>query len=203
MNQERVSNSCILRLRFPAAYALAVTLAAAPVCAIADTLFKCRWADGQVHYQATRCEAGQLEEQLVTKPPTAEPPAANDPAAYVIVYRDPNNQYLLMGTIDGYPTPMLIDTGAFLVSIPPSLAQKIGAKCESSGIVNTAGGTSAMCRSRVHSIKLGSITLTDVEIMIMPDLKTEVLLGQSALKRLKVEQAKGEIRLSVIEGVTK
>lgn len=206
MNPSLVTNPHILRCIVGAGlpkYALAITLAVAPIWATADTIFKCKWADGQMHYQATKCEAGQQGDQLVTKQTTDTLAVSNDPAAFVIVYRDPTNQYILTGTIDGYPTPMLVDTGAFMVSIPPSLAQKIGAKCESSGTVNTAGGISAVCTSRVHSIKLGSITLTNVEIMIMPDLKTEVLLGQSALNRLKVEQANGEIRLSVIEGVTK
>lgn len=206
MNHSLVANSRI-SLRSAGAglakHALAIALAAAPVGAAADAIFKCVGEDGQMHYQASKCEAGQQGNQLVIKQATGAPAASNDPAAFVTVYRDPANKYLLMGTIDGYPTPMLVDTGAFMVSISPSLAQKIGAKCESPVTVNTAGGTSAVCTSRVHLIKLGSITLTDVEIIIMPDLKTEVLLGQSALKRLKVEQVNGEIRLSVIEGVTK
>lgn len=206
MSPSLVANPCISLCSVGAGlakYALATTLAVAPIGATADTIFKCMGSDGQVHYQASRCETGQQGDQLVIKQPTETPAASNDPAAFIIVYRDPANKYLLMGTIDGYPTPMLVDTGAAMVSISPSLAQKIGAKCESSVTVNTAAGTSEACTSRVHLIKLGNITLTNVEIIIMPDIKTEVLLGQSALKRLKVEQAKGEIRLSVIEGVTK
>jgi hypothetical protein len=42
------------------------------------------------------------------------------------------------------------------------------------------------------------MVLPDVEVVIMNNLNV-VLLGQSALGRLKVEQSNGEIRLSTLQ----
>ena len=61
----------------------AFVLAAAPIWAAADTIFKCAGTDRQMHYQATPCEAGQQGDQLVIRK-TSETPESNDPNASVI-----------------------------------------------------------------------------------------------------------------------
>jgi predicted aspartyl protease len=60
-----------------------------------------------------------------------------------------------------------------------------------------------ICTGIVDSLQIGGITLSNVEAVVMPDMNDVALLGQTALRRLNVEQANGQIRLSVIQGVTK
>ena len=168
---------------------------------VADPVFKCADADGQVHYQATRCEAGQQGDQLVIRK-TSDDPVDNDPNASVIVYNNSRNSYYTMGSINGYPVNMLVDTGAFMVTLPAAFASKIGARCWGAVVAGTGNGAALGCRSTVRSIRVGNITLNNVEVLILPNVNA-VLLGQSALKRLKVEQSNDQIRLSVIGGVTK
>jgi aspartyl protease family protein len=179
-----------------AAFALVIASFAA-----ADPIFKCAGADGRMHYQATKCEAGQQGDQLVFKK-TFDAPVANDPNASVIVYNDSRNSYFTMGSIEGYTVNMLVDTGAFMVTLPAAFAQKIGVRCGTAVIAGTGNGAVQGCTSTVRSIKIGSIALSNVEVLILPNANA-VLLGQSALKRLRVEQSNDQIRLSVIGGVTK
>lgn len=179
-----------------AAFALGV----APIAA-ADPIFKCAGADGQMHYQATKCEMGQQGDQLVIRK-TSETPDTNDPNASVIVYNNSKNGYFTMGSIEGYAVNMLVDTGAFAVVLPAQFAQKIGVRCGAAVMAGTGNGVVQGCKSTVRSIKIGSITLSNVEVVIIPNTSV-VMLGQTALKRLKVEQSNDQIRLSVIGGVTK
>ena len=169
--------------------------------AVANPIFKCAGADGQVHYQATKCEAGLQGDQMVIRK-TSDAPVDNDPNASVIVYNNSRNSYFTMGSIEGYTVNMLVDTGAFMVTLPAAFAQKIGVRCEAAVMAGTGNGAVQGCKSTVRSIKMGSIALSNVEVLILPNVNS-VLLGQSALKRLKVEQSNDQIRLSVIGGVTK
>jgi aspartyl protease family protein len=155
-----------------------------------------------VHYQSAQCEeAGLQGGQIVIKKTTATP-AENDPNAYVIVYGNPANVYYTMGSMDGYTVNMQVDTGASMVTVPADFAQKIGLRCEAPMTTNTGNGIALGCKSTVRSLKIGSIMLSNVEVLMLPNVYS-VLLGQTALKRLKVEQSNNQIRLSVIGGVTR
>jgi len=169
--------------------------------AAADSIFKCAGAGGQMHYQATKCEAGLQGDKMVIKK-TSDASVDNDPNASVIVYNNSKNSYFTMGSIEGYTVNMLVDTGAFMLTLPAAFAQKIGVRCGAAVMTVTGNGTVQGCKSTVRSIKIGSIALSNVEVLILPNVNA-VLLGQSALKRLKVEQSNDQIRLSVIGGVTK
>ena len=119
-----------------------------------------------------------------------------------LVYNNSRNGYYTMGSVEGYTVNMLIDTGAYSVTLPAAFAQKIGVRCGEAVTAGTGNGFTQGCKSTVRSVKIGSISLSNVEALILPNVSA-VLLGQSALKRLKVEQSNDQIKLSVIGGVTK
>jgi hypothetical protein len=81
------------------------------------------------------------------------------------------------------------------------IAYKIGLTCHGTSYSNTANGKVQICTALIDTLQIGGITLTNVEASVMPDMTDVVLLGQSALRRLKVEQANDQIRLSVMLGV--
>jgi len=191
---------------FAVAIAAVIMLAVTSPGAVADTLFKCTGANGRVHYQDHSCAHSDTE---VSRTPLKYaqdsekqkyPSWAVPPSAVVNVLADPFNAYRLQGDIDGGSFSMLVDTGATYVAVSPRVAAALRLACESRITTSTANGNVEVCTSRVRCIKLGGIVLTAVPVIVVPGLTAaDVLLGQTALSRLKLEQSKGELRLSSLE----
>lgn len=161
--------------------------------AAADTVFKCRGADGKTHYQSSRCSQSDEVSHWAPREFTAIP---YKPAAIVIPI-DRSMAYRVNGEIEGMTVSMQVDTGASMLSIPAALADKLKLERGQPHQFNTANGTTMGYRTVIHKLKVGDITLTDVDAAVMGNLGI-VLLGQTALSRLKVEQAKGELRISAL-----
>jgi clan AA aspartic protease (TIGR02281 family) len=181
-----------------AAYGLAFVLLAAPSWAAAETLFKCKGSDQQVHYQDKACEE---ENEISHK--TIDSVEAGSSSGTAIAYPDAGGTYRVNGSINGYPLNMQVDTGAFSVVVREDIAQKIGLSCGASASAATGNGTATGCKTQATTLQIGGITLKYVDMLILPNIPVEAILGQSALKRLKVEQSNGQIRMSVAEGATK
>jgi aspartyl protease family protein len=182
-------------------FALALKLVTADV--LAETVFKCRGADGNLHYQSTKCaQAEEVSSWGARSSSTVQVveggEAGEAGAAFVVVRKNAFNAYWLRGSISGTSVAMVVDTGASFVSIPFLLAKQLGLRCYSQVAMSTANGITQNCKSVVRSVQIGPMVLPDVEVVIMNNLNV-VLLGQSALGRLKVEQSNGEIRLSTLQ----
>lgn len=174
--------------------------------ALADSVFKCKGADGTFHYQGSKCAQAQevsswpTEAANIVKVSASHSAGYNKTgaaaAAFVVVRMDALNAFRLRGSINGTPVGMMVDTGASMVSIPTPLARQLELQCYSKVPISTANGMTQACRSVVHSLQIGQLILPDVDVVVINGLH-EVLLGQTALGRLKVEQSKGEIHLSL------
>ncbi len=174
-----------------------------PIGAEADTVFKCKGADGNLHYQSTKCaqaeEVSSWGARSSSTVQVVEGEAGGESGtAFVVVRKNAFNAYWLRGSINGTSVAMVVDTGASFVSIPFPLAKQLGLRCYSQVAMSTANGITQNCKSVVRSVQIGSMVMPDVEVVIMNYLNV-VLLGQSALGRLKVEQSNGEIRLSTLQ----
>lgn len=170
--------------------------------ASADTVFKCRGADGNLHYQSTKCAQAEEVSSWGARSSAIVKVVDNDEggggSSSVVISKDAYNAYRLQGAINGTPVRMVVDTGASLVAVPAQLARKLKLRCYSQLAMSTANGITQNCKSVVHSLQIGQMLLPDVEVVVMENLN-EVLLGQTALGRLKVEQSNGEIRLSTLK----
>lgn len=184
-------------------FSLILALALIPAGAVADTVFKCKGADGNLHYQSTKCaQAEEVSSWGARSSATVQVveggEAGESGAAFVVVRKNAFNAYWLRGSVNGISVPMVVDTGASFVAIPLPLARQLGLRCYSQVAMSTANGITQNCKSVVRSVQVGPMVLPDVDVVIMDNLNV-VLLGQSALGRLKVEQAGGEIRLSTLQ----
>lgn len=162
--------------------------------ASAETVFKCQGADGRTHYQSTRCMQTDEVSHWAPREFTAIP---YKPASIVIPI-DRSLAYRVNGEIEGTTVSMQVDTGASMVSIPQALADKLRLERGQPHQFSTANGITMGYRTVIHKLKVGDFTLTDVDAAVMSNLPGGVLLGQTALGRLKVEQAKGELRISAL-----
>lgn len=103
--------------------------------------------------------------------------------------------YRVEGYIQDVPVEMMVDSGASKLTIPTSLANSLGLKCDAPTTMVGANNRTAACRSTVKKFQIGSIILTDVAVLYAEGIDT-VLMGQSVLSRLKVEQNNGALTLT-------
>jgi aspartyl protease family protein len=135
----------------------------------------------------------------------SEAPAAEPPRRQSFGYRealleaDQRGQYAAEVSVNGSPVRMLIDTGATQVCISASTARRL-ALSPTGGrtlLIQTANGQSTASPTRLRSLSLDGLYMSDVEALILAPEAGEVnLLGESFLKRLvSVEQRNGALVL--------
>jgi len=110
-------------------------------------------------------------------------------AQEIVLQRNRYGHYVATGSINNVPVTFLLDTGASDVSIPDSLAKKLGLKRGISQIYNTANGQITAYATRLDRIDLGGIELRNIRASINPAVQgEEILLGMSFLKELEFTQ---------------
>ena len=116
----------------------------------------------------------------------------------VVLKRDLTGHYRAEAIINGTTTSVLVDTGATDVSISQRLADKLGIQSNAAIRTQTANGDTVAYMTRLASIKLGGIEVTDVAAMIAPNLDGDMLLGMSFLNRMDVRLYKGTMTIRVV-----
>lgn len=117
----------------------------------------------------------------------AESSGAN---ARAVLIADGQGHFQTHGSINGRAVRFLVDTGASLVSMGESDAKRLGLDLEHAerGMSNTANGMVTTYRLRLESVKVGDITLNNVEASVLPQNMPFVLLGMSFLNRTRMER---------------
>ncbi len=117
-------------------------------------------------------------------------------AAETRLQQNRRGHYLAKGAINGHEVVFLLDTGASTVSVPQSLARRIGLKEGPATRTQTANGTISTYLTRLDSVELGAIKLRDISAGINPYMQgNEVLLGMSFLRKLELIQRDGTLIL--------
>lgn len=191
------------------AYALVLASALLPTVAAAGTIYTCQTDDGRLHKLEQPCgkykeisrqepdvTAARWVTQAVRTTSIAKAKTSNEiENVFVFAHSDQSKIYHIKGSIENLPVDFVIDTGATSVAIPTKLAEWAGIGCMKRIRMSTANGTATACTSMIKNLHIGEIVLHDVEAVIAENL-SEVLLGQSALRSLKVEQQGGALKLS-------
>ena len=111
-----------------------------------------------------------------------------DGRAMVVLERRRSGHYLADGAINGQPVRFLVDTGATDVAVSDRFARSIGLEFGPEMTVMTAAGPVRGWLTRLDSVQLGALGLTDVRATIAPGLGDQVLLGMSFLKHFSIVQ---------------
>lgn len=126
-------------------------------------------------------------------------PSASNPApasAAVRIRRDPAGRFLAHGDINGSAIDVLIDTGATVVMLRRSDAEKAGVDMSNLKFntpVETANGTAYAAAVRLRKISIGPVGADDVEALVVSaGSLNESLLGMSFLRRLASYELKGD-----------
>ena len=109
----------------------------------------------------------------------------------VTLYANRDGHFFGEASINGRPVKYLLDTGATAVSMSSAQARKLGIDyvAGKEGVSATAAGTVRAWQVTLNSVKLGGLTLNQVEgTVIDGGSPPMVLLGMSALNRLEMKR---------------
>jgi aspartyl protease family protein len=107
-----------------------------------------------------------------------------------VLAADSRGHFVTIGSINGASARMLLDTGATMVSMSSVEAKRLGVSYLSGerGTVSTANGVVPAYRVTLNTVKLGNITLNQVEGLVQESSMPYVLLGMSFLKRVEMKR---------------
>ncbi len=110
-----------------------------------------------------------------------------------------NGMYLTSGSINGQPINFMVDTGASLVVMNSSTANKLGIDYRYIGNkswASTANGMVETYNLKLKTVQVGDIRLLNIQgSVIEGDSPTTVLLGNSFLNRLEMTRKGGMMLL--------
>jgi len=119
-----------------------------------------------------------------------------DGAREVVLRQNRAGHYVANGAINGQTVTFLVDTGATMVSVPASIAGRLGLKRGVALRANTANGVVTTYSTRLDQVRLGDIELNNVRADINPGMRgDEVLLGMSFLRKLEFTQRGRELTI--------
>jgi aspartyl protease family protein len=109
----------------------------------------------------------------------------------VTLYADSNGSFHAEGSINGTPVKFLVDTGATTVAINSATARNAGIdyKKGQAGVAKTAGGFTRAYSVTLATVKVGDITMHNVEAGVIEGSQPDVpLLGMSFLNAMEMRR---------------
>ena len=101
---------------------------------------------------------------------------------------DGRGHFVTMGSVNGATVRFLVDTGATVVSLGTTDAVRAGIDYRKGerGMTMTANGPTQVWRVRLSNVRVGDVTLTDVEGAVLASDLPIALLGMSFLNRMEM-----------------
>lgn len=115
---------------------------------------------------------------------------ASSQRASVSLTADARGHFAAAGSLNGYPVTFLVDTGATSIAINADEARRMGLNYKASAPsgVSTAAGVVPAWRVTFNTVKLGAITLNQVEGLVVESGLNVPLLGMSFLNRMEMKR---------------
>lgn len=103
---------------------------------------------------------------------------------------DARGHFYATGVINGGSIRFLVDTGATMVSLGASDARRLGIDLRNApvGYSQTANGAARVYKVVLSSVRIGDITLTDVDGLVHESDLPIALLGMSFLNRMEMQR---------------
>ena len=132
----------------------------------------------------------QTEVQLESQ--AAPAPQINQGSVVSIPKSRQDGQFWAEATVNSGYVRFLVDTGASAVALTKEDAQKAGLRLHELTYdvpIRTAGGRNMAARVKLKSIAVGSITLRNIEALVVPEGLETSLLGMTYLGQLQKVEA--------------
>lgn len=123
-----------------------------------------------------------IGEHVVSRP--------SDERSATTLIADARGHYVTQGSINGVSMRFLVDTGATFISLGAADARRarIDHLKGTPAMTQTANGVARVWRVKLASVKLGGITLSEVDATVHEQDMPVVLLGMSFLNRMEIRR---------------
>ena len=111
-------------------------------------------------------------------------------ASRIVLSAGPGGHFMTGGAINGRAVRFMVDTGATLIGIGQPEAEALGIDFRNGqrGMAGTATGSVPAYLVSLASVRVGEVTLYNVEALVVPGAMPYVLLGNSFLNRFQMQR---------------
>ena len=108
----------------------------------------------------------------------------------VTLKADARGHFMADGQVNGGAVRFLVDTGATAVALPAAEAKRLGINYLKGerGFVQTANGAAPAYRVKLDTVRLGDITLNNIDAMVLESGLAMPLLGMTFLNRTEMKR---------------
>jgi aspartyl protease family protein len=107
-----------------------------------------------------------------------------------VLKADGRGHFLTDGQVNGGTVRFLVDTGATLIALPTADAKRLGLSYLDAprGVVNTANGSAVAYKVKLDTVRVGDITINNVDAVVLEGGLSVALLGMSFLNRTEMKR---------------
>jgi aspartyl protease family protein len=148
--------------------------------------------------QATLEIAGKRHKLRVGEAPASVGGGGADAGGTKIVLSaSSGGHFVTQGQINGRAVQLVVDTGATMVSLSVAEAERVGLKYQTGQAVqmSTANGVIPGWRLKLASLRVGDVTVYDVDAIVSSGAMPYVLLGNSFLARFQMTRTNDQMVL--------
>lgn len=130
-------------------------------------------------------------------PVSAEEASPGADSQRIVLQAVSNGHFLTQGQINGGSVRFMVDTGASFVAIGVADAQRLGINLRTAqpAVMGTANGATQAWRVKLNSVRVGNVTVHEVDAVVMPAPMPYALLGNSFLTRFQMTRTNDELVL--------
>ena len=116
--------------------------------------------------------------------------APADGSGTIVMAADNQGHFYATGSVNGAAVRFLVDTGATMVSLGASDARRIGLDFNrgQKGMTQTANGQTMVSKVKLDTVRIGDVTLHNVDALIHQTEMPMALLGMSFLNRMEMQR---------------
>ena len=116
--------------------------------------------------------------------------APADGTGTIVMTADKQGHFYATGSVNGAAVRFLVDTGATMVSLGASDARRIGLDFNrgQKGMTQTANGQTMVSKVKLDTVRIGDVTLHNVDALIHQNEMPMALLGMSFLNRMEMHR---------------
>src|SRR5574343_18637 len=116
--------------------------------------------------------------------------SGGDGSGKIVMTADTQGHFFTTGTINGTSVRFLVDTGATMISLGESDARRVGIDFNrgQKAMTNTANGQAVVSKVQLDTVRIGDVTLHNVDALIHQTDMPVALLGMSFLNRMEMQR---------------
>lgn len=135
--------------------------------------------------------------RLGQAPVSAEETSASTDQQRIVLQAVGNGHFMALGQINGSSARFMVDTGASYVAVGAADAERMGINLKTAQptVMSTANGAAQAWRVKLNSVRIGSVTVHEVDAVVMSASMPYALLGNSFLSRFQMTRTNDQLVL--------